>query len=138
MLTKQKKEKIDDVAKKYGLKLLLLFGSQVQGKTNFDSDFDIAYLPKKSLDGGEEIEMNCDLMDVFQTDKIDQVNIKRANPLLLYEISRNSKLLFGEEMEYLEFKARAFRIYIESQSLFELKSILIKKRQRLLRQSIYA
>ena len=36
-------DKIEEIAKKYSLKLLLLFGSQSSGKTHPMSDFDFGY-----------------------------------------------------------------------------------------------
>lgn len=137
MLTKEQKEEIEKIAKKYSLRLILLFGSQVKGKTNLDSDFDVAYLPEKPLGIEKAMDLNSDLMDIFGSDKIDQVNIKKANPLLLYEISRNSQMLSGKEIDYERFKARAFRIFTDNVSLFKLQDALIKKRHQFLAKRIY-
>lgn len=136
-ISSQQKNKISQITQKYNLEMILLFGSQVNGQTNFDSDFDIAYLPKKKLGGKQKINLNCDFIDVFHNDKIDMVNVQGANPLLKYEISQNSQLLFGDEIDYLNFKGRAYRQYIDAQPLFELQHILVKKRHELLRKSIY-
>lgn len=136
-LAKKKKKLLEEIAKKYSLELLLLFGSRVSKKTYFGSDFDIAYLAKRELTGKEIINLNCDLMDLFHSDKIDMVNLKRANPFLTYEIAKNCKLLFGKQQDFLEFKAVAFRKYIDALSLFELQEILMRKRHEVLRQKIY-
>ena len=102
-----------------------------------ESDFDIAYRSKKDLSGKEIIDLNCDFIDFFHCDRIDLVDLKKDNPLLKYEIAQNSKLLYGEEIDYLKFKALAFRKYVDSQPLFKLQDILIKKRQEFLRNKIY-
>ena len=131
-------QKIQTFAKKYDLNLLLLFGSQVDKKyLHQESDFDIAYSSKKELTGKEIIDFNYDLINFFHCDLIDLTNIKKTNPLLMYQISKNSKLLYGNKMDYLKFKAIAFKKYIDSQPLFELQDILIKKRQEFLRSKIY-
>ncbi len=132
-------QKIKNIAKKYDLNLLLLFGSQAKDKKflHKESDFDIAYRSKKDLSGKEIIDLNCDFIDFFHCDRIDLVDLKKDNPLLKYEIAQNSKLLYGEEIDYLEFKALAFRKYVDSQPLFKLQDILIKKRQEFLRNKIY-
>lgn len=137
-LTKQKKEKIEEIAKKYELRLILLFGSQVNGRIKADSDFDVAYLPEKTLDTEKALDLNSDLVDIFESDRVDQVNIKKASPLLLYEISKNSQMLFGKEIDYIRFKARAFKGFIDGRSLFNLQDVLIKKKHQLLKQKIYA
>ena len=124
---------------KYELKLLLLFGSRAKDEKYIrkDSDFDVAYLSKKELTGKEIIDFNCDLMDIFNFDKVDLVDLKKDNPFLQYEIAKNSKLLYGKEMDYLEFKAFAFKNYISHKPLFELRDFLIKKKHQLLAKKIY-
>ena len=132
------KKQIKKCAEKYQLKMMILFGSRVKGKIiHQESDFDIAYLSKKDLTGKEIIHFNCDLIDVFHCDRIDLTNLKGVDPLLRQEIARNSQLLFGNEMDYLGFKAFAFKDYINHQPLFDLRELLIKKRHKLLKKSIY-
>lgn len=137
MSLKINKEKIKKIAQKYNLEMVLLFGSQVNGRAKPNSDIDIAYSAQKLLSTNEKIDLNNDLCDFFKKDIIDQVDIKNANPLLLYEISQNSKLIFGKEIDYLEFKAFAFRNYIDSESLFKLEDLLIRKRHKELGKLIY-
>lgn len=135
---KKEKEQLNKIAKKYDLKLLLLFGSQVDKKSlHQESDFDIAYFSRRELDGRELIDLNCDLMDVFVDDKVDIVDLKKADPLLKYQISVKSKLFFGDIMDYLGFKALSFKEYIDHTSLFEIEDYLIKKRHQLLTKSIH-
>ena len=136
-IKKKQKNKIKEIAQEFNLKLVLLFGSQVTGKTNFSSDFDIAYLPKQNLNGKTKIDLNCRFMDVFNTDKIDLVNLNQTSLLLKYEISRNSQLLYGDEISYLNFKASAFKLYIEAKPLFEMRDNLLKKRHKFLQESLY-
>jgi len=130
-LNLSQKRQIKRIAEKYQLRMMLLFGSQVK-RTHLhqESDFDIAYLSKKDLSGKEIIGLNCDLIDVFHNDRVDLVNLRKVNPLLRYEIAKNSQLLFGKEMDYLEFKAFAFKDYINHQPLFELRDFLMKKRHK--------
>jgi len=143
MSTEAKKLKINKVelnklAKKHSLKLLLLFGSQVNGKAKDDSDTDIAYLANSPLSASQIIDLNNDLVVLFSTDKVDQVDLQKANPLLLSEIAKNNCLIFGKQIDYIKFKAKAFRVFIDSASLFRLQDILMEKRHKLLSQSIYA
>jgi len=135
--TSGKKDLIDKIAQKYSLELLLLFGSQIFGKTNKESDFDIAYSSKKELTGKKEIELNCDLMDVFKSDKIDLTNIKNANPFLNYEIAKKCQMIFGDEKNFSEFKITAFKKYVDHLPLLDLRDLLIKKRQKILKELIY-
>jgi len=133
------KKKIEEIAEKYNLKMLLLFGSQLKDKKllHSESDVDVAYYAQRELTGKEAIDLNCDLIDTFGHDRIDMVDLKKAPPLLRFEISRNSKMLFGDEMDYLEFQAQAFRIYIDAKPLFKLRDLLIRKRQEELANFLY-
>ena len=40
---------IEEVAKKYDVSLIVLFGSQAKGNTHKHSDTDVAFLPNKNL-----------------------------------------------------------------------------------------
>lgn len=137
MSLKINKKEIEKIAQKYNLEMVLLFGSQVNGRAKPDSDVDIAYSAKKQLSANEKVDLNNDLCDFFKKDIVDQIDIKNANPLLLYEISQNSKLIFGKKICYLELKAFAFRNYIDSESLFNLEYLLIRKRHKELGKLIY-
>ena len=49
------KPEIEKLAKKYRLSMIVLFGSQVSGKTHPQSDFDFAFLSEKK----NEPDWNC-------------------------------------------------------------------------------
>ena len=92
-----------NMAKKKGIKLIILFGSQTQNTAGKDSDFDIAVLtvPGKNI---SEMENYNDIL-FFLSDslrlpdfKIDLTNLNNANPLLRYEIFKKGTLLYGEKM----------------------------------------
>lgn len=125
------KQKIVQMAKKYKLRLLLLFGSQLE-KRKFlhkESDFDIAYLSKGNLDLMDEAKLICDLMSIFRTNKIDLVNIKKAAPLLLFEITNNCQVLYQENsLLFPAFRVYAFKRYVETKPLYEEKFRRLKRR----------
>lgn len=133
----KEKSLLKKIAQKYSLELLLLFGSQISKRIHKESDYDIAYLSKKDLDIKEEINLNYDLIDIFNSDRVDLVNLKKANPLLSFEIAKQCQLIFGEKKIFSEFKALAFKKYIDHLPILDLEKTLIKKRQELLKESIY-
>ena len=122
------KPKIEKLAEKYGLCLILLFGSRATGKTHVRSDFDIAYLSKMPLDLMDEARLICDLMPVFRADKVDLVNLKKAPPLLRKQIFDRHLVLFcADKAQYFAYQMYALRGYTEAKPLFELRSLSIKK-----------
>lgn len=130
-------KEITNIADKYNLELIILFGSQVSGKKNPESDFDVAYKTDKKLSGKELINLNCNFIDLFNNDKIDMLDLKKVDPLLLFEIAQNSQLIYGSKIDYFQFKAVAFKKYVDAQSLFELEDTLIRKKQKSLKEFLY-
>ena len=125
-LSPKQKEKIEKIAEKYHLKLMLLFGSAVAGNMHKESDVDVAYLPEKNLGFNGDVMLNYELTDVFGTDKIDTVDLKKAPPLLMDGIFKNHKILFCNNITvYNQYQIYANRRFIEAAPLFKLKRTLI-------------
>ena len=121
ILDKQK-QKIQEVAKRYGLKLILLFGSQVTGKIHKESDFDIAYLPEKNLSYDDKIDINFQFTLIFPQERyrVDTVNIKKVKPLLLYGIFRKCQVLYAQDdLVFPTYRVYAFRKYMEIKPFLE-------------------
>lgn len=122
-------KKIKEIAEKYGLKLVLLFGSRASGNTHFASDFDVAVLAKKPIPLEKELKIQYEFVKIFKTDNVDVVDVRTASPLLLYQIfCKPHKILFcGDPLVYLRHKIYAERKYIEAKPLFELTEHSIEK-----------
>jgi len=114
---------IAKIAAKYDLRLLLLFGSQVDGKNlHCESDFDVAYLSRRKLDLMEEARMMTEMAPYFHSDNIDLVNLKNAPPLLYYAVFDKCKVLFAEdELLFPTLRIYAFRKFVEMQPIYELQ-----------------
>lgn len=129
--------KIEELAKKRKTRFIVLFGSQATKTFRKDSDFDIAVFMDgfNDLDAYNDVLFSLEEILKIPAEKIDLTNLKTADPLLRYEITSKGKLLFGDELEYLELKAFSFKDYISARSLFDLESFLVKKRQKLYAKS---
>ena len=125
-LTKEQKEKIRKIAEKYHLKLVLLFGSFANGKHREDSDLDIAVLGSREVFFNEQISLTNGLSLIFNKN-IDLSVLNMANPLLLFQASNNSILLYGSRKEFLKFKLYAFNVYNDYAPYFEMEKNLNKK-----------
>ena len=117
------KPKIAELAEKYGLSLVLLFGSQVTGKAHAKSDVDIAFLSDNPLDLMQESALSVSLMQIFKTNFVDIVSLRNASPLLQKEIV-NSAIVAYESRKSLfnEFVINAIKKYFETKPLFNLRS----------------
>ncbi|HOI60133.1 MAG TPA: nucleotidyltransferase domain-containing protein [Candidatus Pacearchaeota archaeon] len=129
---------LEELAKKNNIRYIVLFGSQVTGSQRKDSDFDIAIFrdPFNNLD--EYTDVLFGLADILNisSDKIDLTNLKHADLLLKHEITSKGKLLYGNELDYAEFCASAFKDYIDSKDLFDLRFELLKKRNKELQKYV--
>ncbi|MFH1968648.1 MAG: nucleotidyltransferase domain-containing protein [bacterium] len=128
-ISEKQKQKIEGLAKKYSLKLILLFGSRATDRSRKESDYDIAYLPAKNLGYDDEIDINSKFISIFphEQGRIDTVDIRRANPLLIFQISKKNILLFGNREEFVKFKLRAFKKYNDYAPYFEMEKKVNKR-----------
>jgi predicted nucleotidyltransferase len=131
------REKIEKYAFEKGIKFIILFGSQALGNRRENSDFDVAVLTTREKNISV-LENYSEILDFLSKTlgipdyRIDLTNLNKANPFLKYEVVCSGKLLYGDEDEYADYRAGAFKDYIDSQPLFHLEKYLIKKRQNLL------
>jgi len=123
MNEKEKNNLIEKIAKRYSLRLLLLFGSQVEGKNlHSESDFDVAYLSAKKLTLRQETRMMLELSPYFRSENIDLVNLKEASPLLFYSVFQKCKVIYQEnDLIFPSYRVYSFKKYIEAKPLYELK-----------------
>jgi len=125
------KLQVKNLAEKHGLSLVMLFGSQVTGKTHKESDFDIAYLADKKLSFEDEGRIIIDLAKIIGARDerlVNLCNIKNAGALLLKEIFDRHQILFcADRNVYDSYKIFSVKNFIESRPLFDLRDFLIKK-----------
>ena len=86
-----------------GLALLLVFGSQARGEAQAGSDWDLGYLGDVQVDTAELL---AGLVRVLGTDRIDLVDLSRANGLVRFRAARDGRLVY----EATEGAADAFRL----------------------------
>jgi predicted nucleotidyltransferase len=77
-----------------GLDLLLLFGSQARGDEHSGSDWDFAFLAGRGFDVDGLL---AKLVALLGTDRVDLVDLSRANGLLRYRAAAEGRPLFESE-----------------------------------------
>ena len=113
-ISDKQNQKIAAIAKKFSLSLVLLFGSRVSGPLNQESDFDVAYLPKKPLDSEDEIQINYEFTNIFEGNKVKVISLEKTPPFFMKKIFDNHKILFCSDMQvYYSYRIYAFKIYVE-------------------------
>lgn len=122
------KVEIDRIAKDYGLKLVLLFGSEVSGKLHQGSDLDVAVLFQNQETANDRVfELIAEMQVVFPEREVDIGLINSADPLFLKKILEDCELLSGEPRSLSELKMYAFRRYIDHKRFLKMEEQYIKQ-----------
>jgi predicted nucleotidyltransferase len=131
------KKKIEEIAKKHDLRLLLLFGSQVSGKKHKFSDYDFGFVSKKESDYKKRAALARDLRMLAGNMLVEDVDLKKAGPFLLKEVVKSNKVLFEEDNAYSDFFSHAVRTYSDAGKLFKLQDIMYNQTINKYRKKIY-
>jgi predicted nucleotidyltransferase len=82
-----------------GVCLVYLFGSQVEGNLGPMSDYDLALLVDRAVDGRRVLaQLAHKVARALQTDRVDVVLLNRASIELAYAIIAQGKLLYEQDV----------------------------------------
>ncbi len=107
----EQQSRLEDIAQRYGIRLILALGSSVKGTSHAGSDLDLAVQLEKMPQFREELDLGADLQALFADQEVDLAIINRADPLFLKQIVQNCTLLYGTERQLAELKMLAFKRY---------------------------
>ncbi|MCG2695718.1 nucleotidyltransferase domain-containing protein [Candidatus Parcubacteria bacterium] len=125
-LSIKQSQELKKIAKKYDLKLIMLFGSFANGTNRQESDFDLAVSAKKEIEFKNELKLISELSAVFKKN-VDLSVMNKANPLLLEQVSKRAVLLCGAKSDFIKFKLYAFHRYNDYRPYFKMESEFVKK-----------
>ncbi|QBQ55975.1 type VII toxin-antitoxin system MntA family adenylyltransferase antitoxin [Nitrosococcus wardiae] len=128
-------QRLLSAAQEFGLRLVVLFGSQAKGhpEPGPESDIDVAVYgcpPEKYWECYEAID------GAFGGGELDLVRLEDADPLFRYEIMQSGILLEGDPDFFCEYRAYAYRDFIDSADLFALEKTLFEKKMARLRKQL--
>jgi len=118
--TQKQLKNIKKIGKNNDLIFVTVFGSQVSGKTHKESDLDIGILSKNKIGYQQYKNLFGELGDVFKGENVDVRILNDSDPLFRYQAFFPSQLLYGNEMDYLNYKAFAFKDYIDNDKIFKM------------------
>lgn len=103
---------LTDLAQRFGIRVLLQFGSTVKGTTHDGSDVDLAVqldTPAVSLE--TVLELQEALQSRFPGRKVDLAILNRADPLFRKKIMESCRLLFGTSQDFARLCLYSFKTY---------------------------
>lgn len=104
--------RIDDVARRHGIRLIVQFGSTLHGRVHPRSDLDLAVLldrVPRSL--AAHADLIADLQSLFPDREVDVAIINRADPLFLRQIVERGGPVYGPSRVWHELRMYAFKRY---------------------------
>ena len=103
---------LDELAPRYGIRLILQFGSTVLGHARPDSDLDLAVLFDRVPPTLRELgDLAAGLQALMPGRSVDIAVLNRADPLFLKKILERCVLLHGSPRRLAELQMYAFRRY---------------------------
>ena len=104
--------RLQDIAQRHGIQLLLQFGSTVTGHARPDSDLDLAVLVERApMTLSHHADLDADLQSIAPDRRVDVSLINRADPLFLNRIVEHCTVLYGSARRLHELRMYAFKRY---------------------------
>lgn len=134
--------RLEAACRELGLTMLVAYGSRAGAASSMEpcpeSDLDLALLGP-GLSGWERMTACLDALgDVFGDYAIDAVFLGEADPLFRWEIMREGRLLFGDPIRFLEYRAFAYKDFVDSADLRRVEAVLFRKRMDWIGEQLHA
>jgi len=133
--------RLEAACRELGLTMLVAYGSRAGGSSMApgpESDLDLA-LHGPDLGGWERMSACLGALgEVFGDYALDATFLGQADPLFRWEIMRAGRLLFGDPIRFLEYRAFAYKDFIDSADLRRVEAALFRKRMDWIREQLHA
>lgn len=128
-------EQLKPLAKNFGLRLIVLFGSTARGVMNRESDIDLGVLSEKPLSPVQRRRLWSALSALFPAD-VDLTVLNHADPLVSYQIASEGVILFETvSFAWETWKSYAMRRYWDTHKFRESQSVYLARRAEELRHA---
>lgn len=97
---------LSDIARRHGLKAVVLFGSRATGRAGPTSDCDVCISARRFP--VDEVALICDLSRALELD-VDLSVFERIGPSLKHAVAIEGSLLFGSRAEWDRMRLQAIR-----------------------------
>lgn len=112
---KKIEKEIGKICKEYKILLFYIYGSYAKGNPTKLSDIDLAYLPFSDLSYQEENQLREKLIDIFEDEAIDLVNLKKVPLTLIHRILKEGRCLYANDLKIkIEFETEKENEYFDT------------------------
>jgi predicted nucleotidyltransferase len=120
---------LKELAQRFGIRVILQFGSTVTGTMHGGSDLDLAVqldTPAASLE--TILEMQEALQSRFPGREVDLAILNRADPLFRKKIMEDCRILFGTSQDFARLRLYSFKSYQDFRPYLELERQSVARR----------
>jgi predicted nucleotidyltransferase len=116
---KKSQAQLNEVFKKYAAEYAYLYGSQVTGNTNKESDFDFAVMLSNELSDEQRFKVRLKLMSeisrILKTDAIDLIILNDVHSIFLkFVVIKEGLLIFDQcPSERIDFELKTMNEYYD-------------------------
>jgi predicted nucleotidyltransferase len=128
------REELNATARDLGVRLIVLYGSYAKRRAEPESDLDIAVL---GCPADKFWECYTSLSELFRPYSLDMVRLENADALFRHEIMREGVLLYGDPDVFFEYRAYAYRDFVDSADLFALEEALFRRKMDRMKEHLY-
>ena len=122
-------EKIKEICEQNHIDMTVIFGSSVSGRIHNESDIDIGIFRKGIITLENQAVLNKEFSNLFQSNKIDITIISSNNPILMYNILQNGRVLYSSEATlFMRLKLYAWKLFVESKKFRDHSFNILKTR----------
>ena len=119
---------LDRIARAYGIRLPLQFGSSVTGRVHPRSDVDLGVLLERPpLTPAEHAELLHELQRLFPDREVDMAVLNHTDPLFLRKVTESCRLLLGAPADLQRLKLYAFKRYQDHRRYLDLERRYVAK-----------
>jgi predicted nucleotidyltransferase len=135
-----RRTELERTCERLGVRLLMLFGSQSPGglPPGPGSDVDLALSFGRDAARVPVLDLHEQLAPAFPGGQLDIVLLHDADPLFRWEILERATLLYGDVDEFLEYRAFAYRDFMDSADLRALERTLSDRKMKRIRERLRA
>ncbi len=129
-------QSLSSTAREFSLRLIVLFGSHARGRPQPgpESDVDVAVY---GCPRDRYWECYRAINEAFGRVELDLVRLEDADPLCRHEIMHAAILLEGDPDFFCEYRAYAYKDFIDSADLFALEQTLFRKKMARLKRQLH-
>ncbi len=93
------------------------------------SDLDVAIYTTSQTSPDEVMRLQTELMQAARLKRVDLIDLRKATPVLAYEIASSGELLFTRNVDALNhFERKAFLHYFDTQHLRNVQNHYLRAR----------